>query len=95
MIAILTTTDAIKLSAARALLAQAAVDSVVFDAAAGGLWRAIIPLRLMIDERDAPRARWALRSAGFVEAADGDWDLQAEEAPSSHGIGLAVPSGES
>jgi hypothetical protein len=77
LIAILTTTDAIKLSAAQAMLASASVESVVFDAAAGGLWRAIIPLRLMIEENDGARARWALRAAGFIEAADGDWDLKA------------------
>jgi len=75
MIAILTTTDPVKLTAVQALLAGADVESRVFDTAAGGLWRAIIPMRLMIDEQDASRARWALRAAGFVEAADGDWDL--------------------
>lgn len=75
MIAILTTTDPIKLSAARALLKQAEVESEVFDSAAGGLWRSIIPQRLMIYDEDAARARWVLRGAGFVEAADGDWDL--------------------
>lgn len=78
MIAILTTTDAIKLSAVQALLTARAVPHRVFDSATGGLWRAIIPMRLMVDEADAAQARWALRSAGFVEAADGDWDLQAE-----------------
>jgi hypothetical protein len=82
MIAILTTTDAIKLSAIQAMLAGAAVESAVFDSAAGGLWRAIIPMRLMVDEADAARARWALRVAGFVEAADGDWDLAV--APETH-----------
>lgn len=75
MIAILTTTDPIKLSAARALLTQAEIGSEVFDSAAGGLWRSIIPQRLMIDDQDAARARLALRGAGFVEASDGDWDL--------------------
>jgi len=75
MIAILTTTDPVKLTAVQALLAGADVESRVFDTAAGGLWRAIIPMRLMIDEQDASRARWALRGAGFVQAADGDWDL--------------------
>jgi hypothetical protein len=77
LIAILTTTDAIKLTAIQALLAEAAVESLVFDSAAGGLWTAIIPTRLMIDDEDAPRARRTLRAAGFVEAADGDWDLTA------------------
>ena len=76
MITILTTTDAVKLSAAQAILAEAGVECAVFDSAAGGLWRAIIPMRLMIDDDDAARSRAALRAAGFVEAADGDWDLK-------------------
>jgi len=76
VIAILTTTDAVKLSAIQALLAGADVESSVFDTAAGALWRAIIPMRLMISDDDASRARWALRAAGFVEAGDGDWDLK-------------------
>jgi len=77
VIAILTTTDPVKLSAAQALLAAESVESAVFDTAAGGLWTAIIPMRLMIDEADAARARGALRAAGFTEAVDGDWDLKA------------------
>lgn len=77
MIALLTTADAVKLSAVQAVLAAEGIEAEVFDAAAGGLWQAIIPQRLMIDEADAPRARLALRAAGFAEAADGDWDLGA------------------
>ena len=77
MIALLTTTDAIKLSAAQSLLADEDVSSEVFDGQAGALWRAIIPMRLMIDDADLDRARQLLRLAGFVEAADGDWDLRA------------------
>ncbi|HLZ84590.1 MAG TPA: DUF2007 domain-containing protein [Caulobacteraceae bacterium] len=76
MFAILTTTDPVKLSAAQALLAGETIESAVFDTAAGGLWTAIIPMRLMIDEADAARARGVLRAAGFTEAADGDWDLK-------------------
>ena len=79
MLTILTTTDAVKLSAAQAILADAGLAFAVFDSAAGGLWRAIIPMRLMIDEDDAARARFALRAAGFVEAADGDWDLRSDQ----------------
>jgi hypothetical protein len=75
VIAILTTTDPVKLSAAQALLAGETIGTAVFDTAAGGLWTSIIPMRLMIDEADAARARSALRAAGFTEAADGDWDL--------------------
>jgi hypothetical protein len=76
MLALLTTTDAVKLSAARAALAGAGVGSEVFDAAAGALWRALIPMRLMIDDADLAAARRALHDAGFAPAADGDWDLR-------------------
>ena len=76
MIPLMTTTDAIKLSAVRALLAGEEVACEVFDGQAGALWRAIIPLRLMIDDGDLDRARRILRLAGFTEAADGDWDLR-------------------
>ncbi len=76
----MTTADAIKLSAVQALLAAEGVQSAIFDAAAGGLWRAIIPMRLMVADDDAARGRWALRTAGFVEARDGDWDLKAAAA---------------
>jgi hypothetical protein len=76
MLALLTTTDAIKLSAVQAALADAGVRSEVFDRAAGALWRAVIPMRLMIDDDDQARARRALFDVGFVEAADGDWDLR-------------------
>jgi hypothetical protein len=76
MIVILTTSDAVKLTAIQAILADASVTAEVFDSAAGGLWRAIIPIRLMIDEADQNPARRALRDAGFIEAGDGDWDLK-------------------
>ena len=75
MIAILTTTDEVKLGAVRALLAGEGVASEVFDRAAGSLWRAAIPMRLMVGDNDANDARRILRQAGFVEAKDGDWDL--------------------
>jgi hypothetical protein len=48
----------------------------VFDGQAGSLWRAIIPLRLMVGDHDVIRAKRILRQAGFVEAGDGDWDLR-------------------
>lgn len=76
MIALLTTLDPIKLGAVRALLAQEGIGCEVFDAAAGALWKAVIPLRLMVGEEDAGAARRILRQAGFHEAADGDWDLK-------------------
>lgn len=75
MIALVATTDAVKLSAIQALLDSGGVETRVFDTAAGGLWRGLIPCRLMIDPEDQVRARALLRQAGFIEAADGDWDL--------------------
>ena len=75
MIALLTTIDQVKLSAVRALLADEGIEAEVFDAAAGALWRAVIPMRVMIAEGDLARARRALREAGFSQAGDGDWDL--------------------
>lgn len=76
MIALMTTTDAIKLGAAQALLGAEAVASEVFDGQAGALWRAIIPMRLMVSDADLLSAKRILRTAGFIEAADGDWDLR-------------------
>ena len=75
MIELLRTTDAIKLSAARALLADGGVEALVFDAAAGGLWQGVIPQRLMVADQDLDAASRLLREAGFRKAADGDWDL--------------------
>lgn len=77
MFAILSTTDPVKLSAVQALLAGAGIGAETFDTAAGGLWLAIIPQRLMIAQADAAAARAVLRAAGFTEAADGEWDLTA------------------
>ncbi len=75
MIELLRTTDAIKLSAVKALLAEAGVEALVFDAAAGALWQGVIPQRLMVADRDLAAATRHLRQAGFRKAADGDWDL--------------------
>lgn len=76
MIAFLTTTDPVKLSAVQAVLVQAGLSPRVFDRAMSGLYgRALVPLRLMLEENQVPAARLAMRGAGFSEAADGDWDL--------------------
>lgn len=76
MLALLATADRVKLGAVEALLRSAGVACEVFDTAAGALWARIIPLRLMIADEDAGRARRVLREAGFVEAGDGEWDLR-------------------
>lgn len=75
LIAVLTTTDPVKLSAVQALLTSADIESEVFDRAAGGLWTSIIPLRLMIANEDRAKARTILTESGWVAAGDGDWDL--------------------
>ncbi len=75
MIEILRTTDPGKLSAAQALLADGGVQALIFDAAAGALWRGVIPQRQMIADEAADEAARLLRQAGFRRATDGDWDL--------------------
>jgi hypothetical protein len=75
MITLLRSTDALKVNAVDALLRGAGVACEVFDTAAGSLWRAIIPIRVMVPDDDHGRARRTLREAGFVEARDGEWDL--------------------
>ncbi|MBA3810037.1 MAG: DUF2007 domain-containing protein [Caulobacteraceae bacterium] len=75
MIALMRTIDAVKFSAVEALLRDAGVETLVFDGAAGSLWRSIIPVRLMVGDDDLARARRVLHDAGFREAGDGDWDL--------------------
>ena len=75
MMAFLTTTDPVKLSAAEALMSAAGVTATVFDRAAGTLWTSIIPMRLMIDESDRASAMTAMAAAGWVRASDGDWDV--------------------
>jgi hypothetical protein len=75
MMTLLQTTDALKVTAVDALLRGEGVSFETFDTAAGSLWRAIIPIRIMVAEADHNLARRILREAGFVEARDGDWDL--------------------
>jgi hypothetical protein len=69
------TTDALKITAVDALLRGAGITCEVFDAAAGSLWSAIIPIRVMVSDADHARACGILRDAGFVQASDGEWDL--------------------
>ena len=76
MIALIRTTDTIKLGAVRSLLEGEGVATQTFDDAAGALWAGLIPVRLMVGEGDADTARRILREAGFVEGKDGDWDLK-------------------
>ena len=54
---LLNTSDAVRLSYLRAVLADAGIETVVLDAGAGSLWGSAIPRRLMVDEDDLPRAQ--------------------------------------
>jgi hypothetical protein len=69
------TTEQVKLTALRAVLAAGGVEAEVFDDAAGALWRQVIPLRLMVADDDLARARRLLADAGFRRAGDNDWDV--------------------
>ena len=71
MIALITTTDPIKVSAIEAVLRAEGIGAEVFDRQAGSLWTSIIPLRVMVADDDLAAARLALRHAGFAEAGDG------------------------
>ena len=51
------TADPVRLGYLQSALAEAGIDSVTFDAGAGSLWPGAIPRRLMVDDRDAWRAR--------------------------------------
>ena len=51
MIALIRTTDKIKLGAVRALLEGEGLETQTFDDAAGALWAGIIPVRLMVRRR--------------------------------------------
>ena len=75
MIALITTTDPIKVSAIEALLRAEGIGAEVFDRQVGSLWTSVVPLRLMVADGDLDQARIALRRAGFAEGGDGEWDF--------------------
>ena len=62
---VLRTNDLVELSWSRAVLAEAGIETVVFDAhnsmAEGSI--GAIPQRLMVADDDESRALWALRTA--------------------------------
>ncbi|HWE46025.1 MAG TPA: DUF2007 domain-containing protein [Caulobacteraceae bacterium] len=57
--------DPIRLSALRAALADAGIESVVFDSGMGGLLGGVIPARLMVSDDDAEMARHLLEQLGL------------------------------
>ena len=76
MIELARTSDIVKSSAMEAILRQGGLQTYVFDRAAGSLWQAAIPLRLMIDAGDEAQARRLLWDGGFRPGGDGEWDLR-------------------
>lgn len=60
---LLSTSDAVRLSYLRAVLADAGIETVVLDAGAGSLWGAAIWPRLMVDEDDLAQARRVIAQA--------------------------------
>jgi hypothetical protein len=58
--------DPVRLSALRAALTDARIESFVFDSATGALFGgAAIRMRLMVDEQDERQARRVLRELGL------------------------------
>jgi hypothetical protein len=57
--------DPVRLSALRAVLSDAGIESFVFDADMGGLFAAAIPKRLMVIDDEAELARHVLAEAGL------------------------------
>jgi hypothetical protein len=59
------TADPVRLSVLRAVLADAEIDHQVFDAGAGGLWQAAIPVRLMVRDEDLELAQRVIAQLGL------------------------------
>jgi hypothetical protein len=63
MVEALSTSDAVRLSFLRAVLKDAGIETVVFDAGAGSLWGTAITSRLMVEEDDLNQARRVIAEA--------------------------------
>ena len=63
MIEVAKSDDLVRLGYLQAVLSEAGIESSVFDAAAGSLWPGAIPRRLMVDDRDAWRAKKLIEEA--------------------------------
>jgi hypothetical protein len=64
------TFDPVRLSYLRSILNDEGIEYVVLDTAAGSIWPGAIPVRIMVEEKDAWRARCILSDAGAAEAED-------------------------
>jgi hypothetical protein len=60
---LLSTSDAVRLSYLRMVLADAGIETVVLDAGVGSLWGAAIWPRLMVDEDDLAQAKRVIADA--------------------------------
>ena len=63
MVELIKTTNLIRVSFLRAVLADDGIDSFVADTGAASLWGATIPARLMVDEGDLARAKQLIANA--------------------------------
>jgi hypothetical protein len=63
MIELVKTTNPVRVSFLRAVLADAGIETFVADAGAASLWGSTIPARLMVDEADLARARRLIADA--------------------------------
>ncbi len=57
------TSDVVRLSWLRAVLANAGIETEVWDAGAGSLWGSAIDRRLMVDDADLAQAKRVLAAA--------------------------------
>ena len=67
MVELVATSDAVRLSWLRAVLADAGIETQVWDAGAGSLWGSAIDQRLMVEEADLAQAK---RILAVAEPAD-------------------------
>lgn len=77
MVELLRTNDLVRLSWARAVLAEAGIPCLVLDEQTSAVEGSIgaIPRRLMVAEEDASRARWLIeRALAELEAETDDGD---------------------
>jgi hypothetical protein len=63
MVELVATSDLVRLSWLRAVLADAGIETEVWDAGAGSLWGSAIDRRLMVDDADLAQARRVLAAA--------------------------------
>ena len=63
MVELIATSDPVRLSWLRAVLADAGIDTQLWDAGAGSLWGSAIDQRLMVDEADLALAQRLIAAA--------------------------------